>query len=240
MGRMFEKRKTTIFARAARVSKQFSRISKEIMIAVRAGGANEDSNPALKRGIQNARAANMPKEKIENAIRRASGEGGANFEEVIYEGYAPHGIAILVETATDNPTRTVANLRSTFNKAGGNLGNVGSVSFLFQRMGVFRIPTEGIDADELELDLIDHGLEEMLEGENDDGEAQFVIRCGFTDLGNVQRALEERHITPASAGTEYICLNPIPLPEDQEHAVLEMVDKLEHDDDVQRVFHSLA
>ena len=240
MGRMFEKRKTTIFARAARVSKQFSRISKEIMIAVRAGGPNEDSNPALKRGIQNARAANMPKEKIENAIRRASGEGGANFEEVIYEGYAPHGIAVLVETATDNPTRTVANIRSIFNKGGGNLGNSGSVSFLFQRMGVFRIPTEGIDADELELELIDHGLEEMLESESDDGDPQFVIRCGFTDLGNIQRALEEREITPASAGTEYICLSPMPLPEDQEQAVLEMIGKIEEDDDVQRVFHALA
>ena len=153
-------------------------------MAVKSGGPSVDANPALRRGIQNARAACMPKEKIEYAIRRASGEGGANFEEVIYEGYAPHGIAILVETATDNPTRTVANLRSTFNKAGGNLGNVGSVSFLFQRMGVFRIPTEGIDADEIELELIDHGLEEMLEGESDDGEPQFVIRCGFTDLGN--------------------------------------------------------
>ena len=240
MGRMFEKRKTTIFARAARVSKQFSRISKDIMMVVRSGGASEEANPALRRAIQNARAACMPKEKIENAIRRASGEAGANFEEVIYEGYAPHGTAILVETATDNPTRTVANLRTTFNKAGGNLGNAGSVSFLFQRMGVFRIPTEGIDADELELELIDHGLEEMLEGESDDGEPQFVIRCGFTDLGNVQRALEEHNITPASAGTEYICLNPVPLPEDHERDVLEMVDKLEQDDDVQRVFHSLA
>jgi YebC/PmpR family DNA-binding regulatory protein len=237
---MFEKRKTTIFARAARVSKQFSRISKEIMIAVKSGGPSEEANPALRRGIQNARAANMPKEKIEYAIRRASGQEGANYEEIYYEGYAPHGIAILIESATDNPTRTVANVRSIFNKAGGNLGNVGSVSFLFQRMGVFRIPTEGIDADELELELIDHGLEEMLEGESDDGDPQFVIRCGFTDLGNVQRALEERSITPASAGTEYICLNPVPLSEDQERDVLEMVDKLEQDEDVQRVFHSLA
>ncbi len=240
MGRIFEKRKTTIFARAARVSKQFSRISKEIMIAVRAGGATEEANPALRRGIQNARAANMPKEKIENAIRRASGQEGVDFQEVFYEGYAPHGIAVLVETATDNPTRTVAVVRSAFKNAGGNLGNVGSVSFLFQRMGVFRIPAEGIDPDELELELIDYGLEEMLEGESDDGDAQYVIRCGFTDLGNVQRALEERSITPASAGTEHICLNPVPLPEAEEQDVLKMVAELEEDDDVQRVFHSLA
>lgn len=240
MGRIFEKRKTTIFARAARVSKLFSRISKEIMLAVKSGGPSEQANPALRRAIQNARAANMPKEKIENAIRRASGQEGAAFEEVYYEGYAPHGIAVLVETATDNPTRTVANLRSIFKSAGGNLGNVGSVSFLFQRMGVFRIRTEGIDADELELELIDHGLEEMLEGESDDGEPLFVIRCAFTDLGNLQRALEERDITPVSAGTEHICLNPVPLPEDQERDVLAMVEELEQDDDVQRVFHSLA
>ena len=240
MGRMFEKRKTTIFARAARVSKQFSRISKEIMIAVKAGGPSEEANPALRRGIQNARAANMPKEKIENAIRRASGQDGVNFEEIHYEGYAPHGIALLVETATDNSTRTVANVRSIFKKGGGNLGNAGSVAFLFQRMGVFRIPTGGIDADELELDLIDHGLEEMLEGESDDGDRQFVIRCGFTDLGPLQQALEERDIKPASSGTEYICLNPIPLPEDQEQEVMELVASLEEDDDVQRVFHTLA
>lgn len=240
MGRIFEKRKTTMFARWSRVSKQFSRISKEIMMAVRAGGPSPEANPALRRGIQNARAANMPKDKIENAIRRASGTDAVDYDEVLYEGYAPHGVAVLVETATDNPTRTVANVRSTFNKAGGNLGNVGSVSFLFQKMGVFRIPTEGIDADELELDLIDHGLEELLEGESDDGEPQFVIRCGFTDLGNLQRALEERKITPASAGTEYICLNPVPMPEDHEREVLEMIAKLEEDDDVQRVFHSIA
>jgi len=240
MGRIFEKRKTTIFARAARVSKLFSRISKEIMLAVKSGGPSEQANPALRRAIQNARAANMPKDKVEHAIRRASGQEGADFEEVYYEGYAPHGIAVLVETATDNPTRTVANIRSIFKGAGGNLGNAGSVSFLFQRMGVFRIPTEEIDADELELELIDHGLEEMLEGESDDGEPLFVIRCAFVDLGNVQRALEERNITPVSAGTEYICLNPVPLAENEEREVLELVEKLEQDDDVQRVFHSLA
>ena len=240
MGRMFEKRKTTIFARAARVSKQFSRISKEIMMAVKAGGPSEDANPALRRSIQNARAANMPKDKIEKAIRRASGQEGINFEEVNYEGYAPHGVAVLVQTATDNPTRTVANIRTVFKSAGGNLGNAGTVAYLFQRMGVFRIPTEGIDPDELELDLIDFGLEEMLESEDDDGNPQFVIRCGFTDLGNMQKALEERGISPASSGSEYICLNPMPLPEDQEQEVMKMIAELEEDDDVQHVFHSLA
>ncbi len=240
MGRIFEKRKTTMFARWDRISKQFSRISKDIMIAVKNGGPSLDANPALRRLIQNARAANMPKDKVEYAIRRASGQEAVDYEEVLYEGYAPHGIAVLVETATDNPTRTVANVRSLFKSAGGKLGNVGSVSFQFQRMGVFRLAAEGIDADELELDLIDHGLEEMLAGEGDEGEAQLVVRCGFVELGNLQRALEERGIKPVSAGTEYVCLNPVELPEEQERSVLELIDAIEQDEDVQRVFHSLA
>ena len=159
MGRMFEKRKETIFKRAGRVSKMFSRISKEIMMAVRAGGPSPDANPSLRRAIQNARAANMPKDRVEHAIRRASGADAIHYEEVVYEGYGPHGIALLIVTATDNPTRTVANVRAILNKGGGNLGSAGSVGFQFQRMGVFRLPAEGLDADELELDLIDHGLE---------------------------------------------------------------------------------
>ncbi|MDA1193754.1 MAG: YebC/PmpR family DNA-binding transcriptional regulator [Planctomycetota bacterium] len=240
MGRIFEKRKTTMFARWDRVSRQFARIAKEIAIAVKAGGPNVDANLALRRAMQNARAANMPKDKVEAAIRRASGQEGENYEEVIYEGYAPHGIAVLIETATDNPTRTVANVRTCFKKAGGNLGSVGSVSFQFQRLGVFRLPAEGLDADELELDLIDHGLEEMRESESEEGEAQLVIRCGFTDLGAMQRALEERDITPSSSRTEYVCLNPVTIDAEPEAEVLAMVDALEQDEDVQHVYHSLA
>jgi YebC/PmpR family DNA-binding regulatory protein len=245
MGRIFEKRKTTMFRRWDRVSKQFSRISKEIMIAVKAGGPTPEANQALKRAIHNARAANMPKDKIEHAIRKASGQDAVNYEEILYEGYGPHGIAILVEAATDNPTRTVANVRSLFKARGGNLGNVGSVAFQFKRMGVFRLDAAalqaaGIDPDELELDLIDHGLEDMLEGVGEKDEPQLVIRCGFADLGNVQRALEEREIHPVSAGTEYVSLSQVPLPEDQEKAVLELVDALEQDEDVQRVFHNLG
>ena len=240
MGRIFEKRKTTMFARWSRVSKQFSRISKEIMIAVKAGGPSPEANPALRRGIQNARAANMPKDKIENAIRRASGADAVDFEEVLYEGYGPHGIAVLVETATDNPTRTVANVRSAFKSNGGNLGNQGSVSFQFNRMGVFRLHAEGIDADELELDLIDDGLEEMLEGEGDEGEAQLIVRCQVPNLAGLQQALEARGIEPVSAGLEYVCLNPIELPEEQAAQVLKMIDELEQDDDVQKVYHSLV
>ena len=240
MGRIFEKRKVTMFRRWDRVSKQFARISKEIMMCVRAGGPSPDANPGLRRAMQNARAANMPKDRVENAIRKASGTDAVNYEEVIYEGYAPHGIALLIETATDNPTRTVANVRAILKGKGGNLGTAGSVGFQFQRMGVFRLDPEGLDADELELDLIDHGLEEMAEGEDDDGKLQLVVRCAFVELGNVQRALEERDIHPVSAGMEYICLAPVPLAEAEEREVLELVDALEQDEDVQHVFHALA
>lgn len=240
MGRMFEKRKATIFKRADRVSRQFSRISKEIMMVVRSGGPSPEANPALRRAIQNARTANMPKDKIENAIRKASGVDAVNYEEVIYEGYGPHGVALLIETATDNPTRTVANVRSLLKGGGGNLGAAGSVGFQFQRMGVFRLPAEGLDADTLELDLIDHGLDEMLEGESEDGQPQLIARCAFTDLGDLQRALEERNIQPASARHEYVCLTPVPLDEDKERDLLELIESLEQDDDVQRIFHTLA
>ena len=238
MGRMFEKRKETIFKRAGRVSKMFSRISKEIMMAVRAGGPSPDANPSLRRAIQNARAANMPKDRVEHAIRRASGADAIHYEEVVYEGYGPHGIALLIVTATDNPTRTVANVRATLNKGGGNLGSAGSVGFQFQRMGVFRLPAQGLDADELELDLIDHGREELLEGESDDGVPQLVIRCNFAEIGNLQRELEKREI--GSAELEYVCLAPTQLGEAEEREVLELIAALEQDDDVQRVFHALA
>ena len=240
MGRIFEKRKTTMFARWNRVSKQFTRCAKDIAIAVKAGGPSPEANANLRRAIQNARALNMPKDRIEAAIRRASGQDAVHYEEIVYEGYAPHGIALLIEAATDNPTRTVANVRSIFKNHGGNLGNVGSVAYQFQRMAVFRLRAEGLDADELELELIDHGLEELLEGEGDEGEAQFVLRSGFQELGNLQKALEERGIEPASAGSEYVCQAPVELPDEQAQVVLALVDALEQDDDVQRVFHALA
>ena len=161
MGRIFETRKHTMFARWDRMAKQFTRIGKEIVIAVKAGGPDPTANPQLRRVIQNARAVNMPKDKVESAIKRAAGKDTADYAEILYEGYAPHGAPVLIEAATDNPTRTVSNLRSLFNKGGGNLGSSGSVSFLFKRMGVFRLDPAGVDQDELELELIDHGLEEM-------------------------------------------------------------------------------
>jgi YebC/PmpR family DNA-binding regulatory protein len=240
MGRIFEVRKHTMFARWNRMAKQFARIGKDITIAVKSGGADPHSNPALRRVIQNARAVNMPKDKVEAAIRRASGADAKDYAVVMYEGYAPHGVAVMVETATDNLNRTVASVRSIFTKYGGNLGTTGSVSYLFKRMGVFRLDPAGIDQDDLELYLIDHGLEEMGESTGEKGEPQLVIRCPFDEFGHVQKALEERGLTPLSAELEYVCTAPTHLPEDQASEALELIDKLEQDDDVQRVFHTLA
>jgi YebC/PmpR family DNA-binding regulatory protein len=240
MGRIFEARKHVMFARWDKMSKAFARIGKEITIAVKAAGPSPENNPALRRVIQNARAVNMPKDKVEAAIKRASGQDQANYEEILYEGYGPHGVAVLVEAATDNPTRTVANVRSHFNKGGGNLGSTGSVGFQFKRMGVFRLKPEGLDPESLELDLIDHGLEEMGESVGEKGEPLVLIRCAFADFGHLQKALEERKITPLSAESEYIAATPVELPEAQATEVLQMIDKLEQDDDVQKVFHNLA
>lgn len=240
MGRIFETRKHTMFARWDRMAKAFTRVGKDITIAVRAGGSDPASNPALRRVIQNARAVNMPKDKVESAIKRASGKDATNYDVVIYEGYAPHGIAVLVETATDNPVRTVAAVRSIFNKLGGSLGVNGSVSFMFNRMGVFKLNPAGIDQDDLELYLIDHGLEEMGEGEGEKGEPLLIVRCNFQDFGQVQKALEDRGITPISAEHEYVCTTATDLPEDKAKEVLELVDRLEQDDDVQNVYHTLA
>jgi YebC/PmpR family DNA-binding regulatory protein len=240
MGRIFETRKATMFARWDRMSKAFTRIGREISIAVKTGGPNPESNPGLRRIMQNARAVNMPKDKVEAAIRRASGQGGAGFEEVLYEGYAPHGVAMIIETATDNPVRTVGNVRAAFNKFGGNLGSNGSVGYLFKRMGVFRLNPAGVAADSLELDLIDHGLEEMGESTGEKGEPQLVIRCGFADFGRLQKAIEDHGITPISAESEYIPSGPVQLPEPQATEVLKLVDALEQDDDVQKVFHNLG
>src|SRR6266851_851977 len=223
MGRIFEVRKHAMFARWNRMAKQFTRVAKDIAIAVHAGGPDPASNPTLRRVLQNARAVNMPKDKTDAAIRRASGKEAANYQEIIYEGYAPHGVALLVETATDNPTRTVGSVRNIFAKGAGNLGTPGSVK----------------DQDELELDLIDYGLEEMGDSTGDKGEPQLVIRGAFNDFGRLQEALERRGITPLSAEHEYICSVPIELPETEAAEVLSLIDKLEQDDDVQKVFHSL-
>jgi YebC/PmpR family DNA-binding regulatory protein len=229
-----------MFARWDRMAKQFARIGKEVSIAVKAGGPNPEANPALRRAIQNARAVNMPKEKVETAIKRASGQDAADYHEVVYEGYAPHGVAVIVETATDNPTRTVASIRHHFQRGGGTLGHAGSDAFLFKRMGVFRLDPHGIDQDALELDLIDHGLEEMGESTGEKGEPQLVARCAFADFGQMQKALEDRRIAPLSASLEFVPTSTVELPEERATEALKLVDALEQDDDVQRVAHNLA
>ncbi len=240
MGRIFEVRKHTMFARWDRMAKQFARISKDINMAVKAGGADPNSNPALRRAVQNGRNINMPKDKVEAAIKRAIGKDSASYEQIIYEGYAPHGVAIIVEAATDNPTRTVASVRTILSKGGGNLGTTGSVAFQFRKMGVFRLHPAGVDHDDLELYLIDHGLEEMGDSTGEKGEPQIVARCLFADFGHMQEALEKRGITPLKAEHEYVCTTPVELPEAQATEVLTMIDKLEQDDDVQNVYHSLV
>src|SRR5688500_12815684 len=181
MGRIFEVRKSTMFARWDRMAKQFSRIGKEIAIAVKAGGPDPNTNPALRRCMANAKSVNMPKDRVEAAIKRAQGKEMENYEEILYEGYGPHGVAILVETATDNHVRTVANVKSIFNKGDGTLGNSGSVSFQFKKMGVFRLKPEGNNMEELEIELIDHGLEEMGESTGENGQEMLVIRGGCNE-----------------------------------------------------------
>ena len=239
MGRIFEVRKATMFARWDRMAKQFTRISKEIAIAVKTGGPDPTTNPALRRCFQNAKSVNMPKDRVEAAIKRAQGKEMENYEEILYEGYGPHGVAILVETATDNHVRTVANVKSHFNKGNGTLGNSGSVSFQFKKMGVFKLATAGLNQDDLELELIDFGLEEMGEGTGEKGEPVLVIRVTFSDFGKMQKALEEKGITPISAEVEWIPATTVQLSEDHAQDVLKLVDKLEQDEDVQKVFHNL-
>ena len=240
MGRAFEKRKSTIFARMDRVAKQFTKIGKDIAIAVKSGGTSPDGNPALRRALQNARAVNMPKDKVEAAIKKASGQGATDYDIIIYEGYGPHGVAMLVEAATDNVTRTVANVRHHFKAHHGNLGTTGSVAFMFQRQGVFRLSPQGIDRDELELALIDDGLLGLEDGESDKGEPQLIARCAFADFSQMQHAIEGRGLTPMSSQSEYVAATLTDLPEGQLDEVMELVAALEGDDDVQNVYTNLS
>ena len=240
MGRIFEVRKSTMFARWDRMAKQFSRIGKEIAIAVKTGGPDPNTNPALRRCMQNAKSVNMPKDRVEAAIKRAQGKDMTSYDEILYEGYAPHGVAILVETATDNHVRTVANVKSHFNKGQGALGNSGSVSFQFKKMGVFKLKTDGVNADDLELELIDHGLEELGEGTGENGETVLVLRCAFTDFGHLQKALEDKSIIPLSAELEWIPTTTVPVNDTQAEDVSKLIERLEQDEDVQKVFHNMG
>lgn len=240
MGRIFEVRKSSMFARYDRMAKQFTRIGKEIAIAVKASGPEPDNNSSLRRAMQNAKSVNMPKDKVEAAIKRAMGKDMANYEEVMYEGYGPHGVAVIVEAATDNAVRTVANVRSAFNKGNGTLSTSGSVSFQFNKMGVFNLSPESLDSEALELDLIDHGLQEMGDGVTEDGKEVLVVRCAFSDFGKMQKALEDMDIKVLTSQFEWIPSTTVELPEDQAEEVLKLMARLEADEDVQHVFHNLA
>ena len=198
------------------------------------------TNPALRRCFQNAKSVGMPKDRVEAAIKRAMGKDTSNYEEILYEGYAPHGVALLVETATDNHVRTVANVKSHFNKGNGAMGTNGSVSFQFKKMGVFKLKAEGQDLEEMELELIDHGLEELGESDDDNGNPIIVLRCAFTDFGKLQKALEDKNITPISAELEWIPTNTVPVTDEQAEDVSKLIERLEQDEDVNKVFHNMG
>jgi YebC/PmpR family DNA-binding regulatory protein len=235
MGRIFEVRKSAMFARWDKMAKNFTRIGKEIAIAVKNSGPDPDNNPALRRCYLNARAVGMPKDRVEAAIKRAMGKDTSNYEEITYEGYAAHGVAILVETATDNPTRTVANVRMHFTKSGGSLGTSGSVAFTFNRMGEFKIKNSGLNIEDLEFELIDYGLEEI----GEDSEGNIIIRVPFTEFGHMAKALEEKKIEVVTAELTRIPMNTTELDEEAAQDVFKLVDKLEQDEDVQKVYHNL-
>ncbi len=224
-----------MFARWDRMAKQFTRIGKEIDIAVKQGGSDPENNAILRRVIQNAKAVNMPKDRIEAAIKRAMGKDKTSYHEELYEGFAPHGVALLIDAATDNANRTVANVRMHFSKNGGSLGAPGSVSFMFKHMGEFKIKNSGQDQEELELDLIDSGLQEI----GEDSDNNIIIRTSFTDFGNMSKALEDRKIEVVSSEPTWIPETTVELSEDQATDVLRLVDHLEQDDDVQKVYHNL-
>ena len=234
MGRAFEFRKARKMKRWAAMSKAFTRIGKDIVIAVKEGGPDPDSNAKLRAVIQNAKAANMPKDNVERAIKRATDKNLGDFKEILYEGYGPHGIAVLIETATDNSTRTVANIRSYFNKCNGSLGTSGSVEFMFDHTCNFQISAEGIDPEELELDLIDHGVEEVFQDED-----SLMIYSPFEAFGALQKELENRGIEIQSSGFERIPQVTKELTEEQAADIEKLLEKIEEDDDVQNVYHTM-
>lgn len=234
MGRIFEKRKERMFARWAKNAKAFTKIGKEIAIAVKLGGADPAGNPRLRMAIQTARSLNMPKDRVEAAIKRVTSKEGDALQEVNYDGYGPHGIAIVVETATDNATRTVANVRSIFNRWGGALATTGALDYLFDRKGVFSVVKPSGDLDELELELIDHGLEDLFETEEG-----LLMYSTFNDFHDLQKALEGRGIELKSASLQRIPKTYVELTPDQEADIEKLVNALEEDDDVQHVYTNM-
>jgi YebC/PmpR family DNA-binding regulatory protein len=222
-------------ARWGKMSRIFPRISKEITMATKAGGPDPENNSRLRVAIQNAKGALMPKDRVEAAIKRATNKDEKDYEEVVYEGYGPHGVAIVVETATDNPTRTVANVRHLFSKYGGSMGTTGSLSFLFERKGIFRIKAEDLSLEDLELELIDYGAEDV-RAEDD----EVVVVAAFADFGQMQKALETRGLPVISSELQRIPLSFTELSETQEEEAMKLIEFLEEDEDVQNVFHNLA
>lgn len=237
MGRIFEKRKHKMFARFDKMAKAFSRLGKEIAIAVKQSGPMPENNPRLRAAIQTAKGVNMPKDRIEAAIKRASSKDDKDYEEVVYEGYGPYGVAILCETATDNINRTVANIRAIFSKGDGALGKTGSLDFIFSRKGVFKIKAAGLDPEEMELELIDSGLEELF---TDPEEGTIIIYTAFSDYATMQKALEAKGVEVLSSELERIPQSFAEgLTEEQENEILELVEKFEEDDDIQKVYHNM-
>jgi YebC/PmpR family DNA-binding regulatory protein len=234
MGRVFEKRKYKMFARYDKMAKGFTRMGKEIAIAIKLGGGDPGGNSRLRVAIQNAKGLNMPKDRIDAAIKRATSKDESNLEEVVYEGKGPYGVAILIECATDNPTRTVANVRMNFNRNGGELGKTGSLDYLFERKGVFRIKNENINLEEFEMDLIDFGADEI---ESDADE--IVVYTAFTDFGAMQKALEAKKLNIISSELERIPSSTVELSDAQVEEVMTLIGKFEEDDDVQTVYHNL-
>ena len=234
MGRAFEFRKERKFKRWASMSKQFTRITRDIIMAVKEGGPSPESNYRLKLLIQNAKAANMPKDNVERAIKKGSSTDQSDYKVVLYEGYAPHGIAILIETATDNTTRTVANVRAIFNKFGGSLGTSGSVEFMFEHKCHFKIAAGDIDVEEFELEMIDYGVEEVFKDED-----AIMLYGPFAEFGNISRGLDEKGLEILESGTEYIPTTTKELGEAEQAEVEKLIEKMEEDDDVQNVYHTL-
>lgn len=235
MGRAFEFRKARKMKRWGAMSRSFTKLGREIVIAVKAGGPDPSTNSKLRAVIQNAKAVNMPKDRVESAIKRASEKDQANYEEVIYEGYGPHAVPVLVETATDNPTRTVANVRMYFNRAGGELGKSGSVGFMFERKGIFKLNAKGLDKDNTELELIDGGADEFTW---DDESSELIIQTEFNDIGAMQKLLEEKKFEVISSQKVFIPTTTKELNDEQAEELLAMIEKLEEDDDVLAVYHN--
>ena len=234
MGRAFEFRKARKMKRWSAMAKTFTRIGKDIVMAVKEGGPNPDNNSRLRAVMQNTKTANMPKENLERAIKKANDKTTENYKEVLFEGYAPHGIAILVETATNNNNRTVANVRSYFNKANGNLCTNGSVEFIFDHNCKFRVPADGIDLEEMELEFIDFGVEEVFIDED-----EILLYAPFENFGAIQKELENRSIDIISSGFERIPQTTKQLSSEKQEEVLKLIEKIEDDDDVQNVYHAL-